>query len=176
MMFMEMNRYLGKECNLIQGFMLKSSSSLSSLLSSSLLSSSRLSSSLLSSSLLSSSFFRFASVSLASTAMVTAPYLIADSRFAMVNSSDNPQAAQCRALFENVVDVRHVGEGFYSRKAANIRSLHLSDRKLQSLQARFSQVFTNLEAAQRNRDGNATNRLGRQASQLVGDLNRQCFQ
>jgi hypothetical protein len=156
MMFMEMNRYLGKECNLIQGFMLKRLSSLSSLLS--------------------SSVFRFASVSLASTALVTAPYLMADSRFGTANSSENSKAAQCHALFENVVDARHVGEGFYSRKAVSIRSLHLSDGKLQSLQARFSQVFTHLESAQRNGDGNATNRLGRQAAQLVGDLNRQCFQ
>jgi hypothetical protein len=144
-------RYGWKECNPVLRFMLKSLS-------------------------VSSSLLCFASVSLASTAVVTAPYLMADSRFNQARSTENPKSAQCRALFENVVDARRVGAGFYSRKASNIRSLRLSDGKLQSLQARFGQVFTNLDQAQRSSDQAATNKFGRQASQLVGELNRHCFQ
>jgi hypothetical protein len=142
----ETTRYLCKECNLLLGYILKSLFvSVPSLLC-------------------------LASVSLASTALVRAPYLLADSR------SESSKSSQCRALFENVVEAKRVGPGFYSRKAANIRSLRLSDGKLQSLQSRFSSTFSSLETAQRNGDSNATQRLGRQASQLVSELNRHCFQ
>lgn len=150
MMNTEATRYLCKECNLLLGYILKSLSiSVPSLLC-------------------------LASVSFASTALLThsttKPYLIADSR------SDSSKSSQCRALFENVVEARRVGPGFYSRKAANIRSLRLSDGKLQSLQSRFSTTFSSLESAQRNGDSSATSKLGRQASQLVSELNRHCFQ
>jgi hypothetical protein len=147
MMNTEKNRYLYEEYHLLLGLILKSLSVPVSLLC-------------------------LASVSLASTAIVHVPktsYLIADAR------TESTKTIQCRTLFETVVDTRRMGQGFYSRKASGIRNLRLSDGKLQSLQSRFSTVFQGLDGAQRSGDSNANSRLGRQASQLVNELNRHCF-
>lgn len=110
-----------------------------------------------------------ASLSLASGVMVTAPYLIASQAPAKTKSS------QCRSLFSTVVNSQNMTTGFYSRKAGNIRSLELTDSKLRSLQSRFSNVFNAMETAQQNADGPTSHRLGQQASQLVNELNQQCF-
>jgi hypothetical protein len=147
MMSTEKNRYLCKECHLLLGLILKSLSVPVSLLC-------------------------LASVSLASTAIVhlpKTPYLISDAR------TESAKTTQCRTLFETVVDTRRMGQGFYSRKASSIRGLRLNDGKLQSLQSRFGTVFQGLDGAQRSGDSNANSRLGRQASQLVNELNRYCF-
>jgi hypothetical protein len=111
-----------------------------------------------------------ASLSLASGAIVTAPYLIANSRTPAKTKSN-----QCRTLFATVVNSQNMGSGFYSRKASNIRSLELADGKLRSLQSRFSSVFNAMESAQQNADRQASRRLGQQASQLVNELNQQCL-
>lgn len=108
-----------------------------------------------------------ASLSIASGAIVTAPYLLA--------SNTKTKSAQCRALFSTVVNSQNMGAGFYSRKASSIRSLELPDGKLRSLQSRFSSVFNAMEAAQQRADTQASRRLGQQASQLVNELNQQCF-
>ena len=66
-------------------------------------------------------------------------------------SSSKP--AQCRALFETVVSSRDAGSGFsalYSRKAAAIRSLRITDAKLQGLQSRLANTFNSLAAAERD--------------------------
>jgi hypothetical protein len=110
-----------------------------------------------------------ASLSLASGAIVTAPYLLAS------NPNAKTKSAQCRALFATVVNSQNMGSGFYSRKAGSIRSLELPDGKLRSLQSRFSNVFNAMEAAQQRADTQASRRLGQQASQLVNELNQQCF-
>ncbi len=68
-----------------------------------------------------------------------------------------------------------MGAGFYSRKAGTIRSLELPDGKLRSLQSRFSSVFSAMEAARQRSDPQASRRLGQQTSQLVSELNQQCF-
>lgn len=109
-----------------------------------------------------------ASLSLASGVMVTAPYLIA-------SQAPKTKSSQCRSLFSTVVNSQNMTTGFYRRKAGNIRSLELTDSKLRSLQSRFSNVFNAMETAQQNADGPTSHRLGQQASQLVNELNQQCF-
>jgi hypothetical protein len=74
--------------------------------------------------------------------------------------------AQCRSLFETVVDSRNMDHGFYARKANTIRSLPISDSKLQGLQSRFVSVF-----GQMANGGTSP----AQANQLVGELSRYCF-
>ncbi|NJN49052.1 MAG: hypothetical protein HC805_03730 [Alkalinema sp. RL_2_19] len=112
----------------------------------------------------------FTSLSLASGALVIAPYLIATSPPATSSKS-----SQCRALFATVVNSQNMNSSFYSRKATAIRSLSLTDGKLRSLQSRFSHTFLNLEAAQRRRNDQATVQWGKTASTLVGELNQHCF-
>jgi hypothetical protein len=109
-----------------------------------------------------------ASLSLASGVMVTAPYLIA-------SAPVKTKSSQCRSLFATVVNSQNMTTGFYRRKAGNIRSLELIDGKLRSLQSRFSNVFNAMETAQQNGDRPTSHRLSQQASQLVNELNQQCF-
>jgi hypothetical protein len=109
-----------------------------------------------------------ASLSLASGVMVMAPYLIA-------SAPAKTKSSQCRSLFSTVVNSQNMSPGFYSRKAGSIRSLELNDGKLRSLQSRFSNVFNAMETAQQNADSLTSRRLGQQASQLVNELNQQCF-
>jgi hypothetical protein len=109
------------------------------------------------------------SLSFASVAIMTAPYLISDAR------SGIPQPTECRTLFAAVVNAQEVRQGFYTRKAANIQALRLSEVKVQSLQSRFVTVFGGLESAQRQGNSEVSRRLGRQVTQLVGELNRYCF-
>ncbi len=109
------------------------------------------------------------SLSLASAAIVTTPYLLAS------NTTAKTKSAQCRALFSTVVNSQNMGSGFYSRKAGTIRSLELPDGKLRSLQSRFSSVFNAMEAAQQRSDSQSSRRLGQQTAQLVNELNQHCF-
>jgi hypothetical protein len=111
-----------------------------------------------------------ASLSLASGAIVTVPYLMADSR-----PPAKTKSAQCRALFATVVNSQNMGKGFYQRKAGNIRGLTIADPKLRSLQSRFSQTFDRLDNAQQSGDRPANQRLSQQANQLVNELNQSCF-
>lgn len=111
-----------------------------------------------------------ASLSLASGAIVTAPYLIAN------RPVPDSQASQCRTLFSTVVNSKNVNQSFYRRKALQIGALSLADNRLRSLQARFSHVFYALDKAQRSSDRTQANQLGKQASQLVHQLSQQCFQ
>jgi hypothetical protein len=78
-----------------------------------------------------------------------------------------PKQAQCRALFEVVVDSRNMDGNFYARKAATIRSLPLSDGKLQTLQSRFATMFGQMAG---NRNASSA-----QANPLVNELSRYCF-
>jgi hypothetical protein len=110
-----------------------------------------------------------ASLSLASGAIVTAPYRLAS------NTNAKTKSAQCRTLFSTVVNSQNMGPGFYSRKASSIRSLELPDGKLRSLQSRFSSVFNAIETAQKRADTPASHQLSQQASKLVSELNQQCF-
>jgi hypothetical protein len=114
------------------------------------------------------------SLSFASAAIVTAPYLISDARSGSIQSN-SIQPSQCRTLFAAVVDAQEVRQGFYMRKAANIQALRLSEVKVQSLQSRFVAVFGGLESAQRQGKSEVSRRLGRQVTQLVSELNRYCF-
>ncbi len=111
-----------------------------------------------------------ASLSLASGAMVAVPYLIADSR-----PPAKTKSAQCRALFSTVVNSQNMGNGFYRRKAGNIRALTIADPKLRSLQSRFSQTFDRLDNAQQSGDNPTNPQLTQQANQLVNELNQTCF-
>jgi hypothetical protein len=113
------------------------------------------------------------SLSFASAAIVTAPYLISDARSGSAQPSI--QSSQCRTLFAAVVDAQEVRQGFYTRKATTIQALRLSEAKVQSLQSRFVTVFGGLESAQRQGNSEVSRRLGRQVTQLVGELNRYCF-
>jgi hypothetical protein len=74
---------------------------------------------------------------------------------------------QCRALFEVVVDSRNMDGNFYGRKASTIRSLPISDGKLQNLQSRFATMFTQMAC---NRNASSA-----QANPLVNELSRYCF-
>jgi hypothetical protein len=113
------------------------------------------------------------SLSFASAAIVTAPYFISDARSGIAQPTVQP--TECRTLFAAVVDAQEVRQGFYTRKAANIQALRLSEVKVQSLQSRFVAVFGGLESAQRQGNSEVNRRLGRQVTQLVGELNRYCF-
>jgi hypothetical protein len=102
-----------------------------------------------------------------------APVLLAEAR-------SSPKPAQCRALFETVVSSRDAGSGFsalYSRKAAAIRALRITDPKLQSLQSRLATTFNSMAAAERaqSMSSQASSSLDQQTAQLVGELNRYCF-
>jgi hypothetical protein len=97
-----------------------------------------------------------------------------------MEARSSPKPAQCRALFETVVSSRDAGSGFsalYSRKAAAIRALRITDPKLQSLQSRLAGMFNNLAAAERSQamGSRSTSSLDQQTAQLVGELNRYCF-
>jgi hypothetical protein len=75
------------------------------------------------------------------------------------------------------VSSRDAGSGFaalYSRKAAAIRSLRITDPKLQSLQSRLATTFNSMAAAERSM-GAQSSGLDQQTAQLVGELNRYCF-
>jgi hypothetical protein len=111
-----------------------------------------------------------ASLSLASSAIVTAPYLIANSR-----PPAKTKSSQCRSLFSTVVNSQNMGTGFYSRKANSIRSIGLSEPPLRSLQSRFSNVFNAMESAQNRGDSATSQQLNQQATKLVNELNQQCF-
>jgi hypothetical protein len=111
-----------------------------------------------------------ASLSLASGALVTVPYLMADNR-----PPTKSKSAQCRALFSTVVNSQNMGNGFYRRKAGNLRALTIADPKLRSLQSRFSQTFDRLERAQPHSDNPTSQTLNQQANQLVNELNQTCF-
>jgi hypothetical protein len=111
-----------------------------------------------------------ASLSLASGAIVTVPYLMADSR-----TPAKTKSAQCRTLFSTVVNSQNMGNGFYRRKAGNIRALAIADPKLRSLQSRFSQTFDRLDSAQQRSDSQTSQQLNQQANQLVNELNQTCF-
>jgi hypothetical protein len=111
-----------------------------------------------------------ASLSMASGAIVTVPYLMADSR-----SPAKTKSTQCRSLFATVVNSQNMGTGFYSRKANSIRALGLSEPPLRRLQSRFSHVFSALESAQNQGDSSTSQQLNQQASKLVNELNQQCF-
>jgi hypothetical protein len=97
----------------------------------------------------------------------------------LMETRSSPKPAQCRALFETVVSSRDAGSGFtalYSRKAAAIRSLRITDSKLQSLQSRLATTFNSMAAAERSQSmGNQSSSLDQQTAQLVGELNRYCF-
>jgi hypothetical protein len=75
-----------------------------------------------------------------------------------------------------VVDARQVGNGFYSRKASALGRLAISDGRLQSLRSQFVTTFQGLDAAQRRGDRATSQRLNRQASQLLSELNRYCLE
>jgi hypothetical protein len=95
----------------------------------------------------------------------------------LMETRSSPKPAQCRALFETVVSSRDAGSGFaalYSRKAAAIRSLRITDPKLQSLQSRLATTFNSMAAAERSM-GAQSSSLDQQTAQLVGELNRYCF-
>jgi hypothetical protein len=111
-----------------------------------------------------------ASLSLASGAIVAAPYLISSRA-----TPAKAKSTQCRSLFSTVVNSQNMGTGFYSRKASSIRALGLSEPPLRSLQSRFSNVFSAMETAQNRGDSATSQRLNQQATKLVNELNQQCF-
>ncbi len=112
------------------------------------------------------------SLSIATAVVHTAPCLMAANGRLVVKAT----SSQCRSLFATVVSSKHMGPDFYSRKVDTLRTLPIDDSKLRSLQTRFSSVFISMETAHNRDDVAASNRLGQQASQLVGELNRYCFQ
>lgn len=112
------------------------------------------------------------SLSIATSVVSTAPCLVAANRHFLAKAT----STQCRSLFAAVVSSKHMGPDFYSRKVDNLRTLPIADSKLRALQTRFSSVFSNMETAHNRNDVAASDRLGQQASQLVGELNRYCFQ
>jgi hypothetical protein len=85
------------------------------------------------------------------------------------------QVTQCRSLMATVVDARQVGNGFYARKATALSRLSLSDGRLQTLRSQFVSTFQGWDAAQRRGDRATINRLNRQASQSLNELNRYCL-
>jgi hypothetical protein len=98
----------------------------------------------------------------------------------LVEARSSPKPAQCRALFETVVSSRDAGSGFsvlYSRKAAAIRSLRITDPKLQNLQSRLATTFNSMAVAERSPSmgSQSSSSLDQQTAQLVGELNRYCF-
>jgi hypothetical protein len=114
-----------------------------------------------------------ASLSLVSSAVLLLP------RMSLNQYSDQSvagdQATQCRSLMATVVDARQVGNGFYARKATALGRLSLSDGRLQTLRSQFVSTFQGLDAAQRRGDRASINRLNRQASQSLSELNRYCL-
>jgi hypothetical protein len=98
----------------------------------------------------------------------------------LLEARSSPKPVQCRALFETVVSSRDAGSGFsvlYSRKATAIRSLRITDPKLQSLQSRLATTFNSMAAAERaqSMSSQSSSSLDQQTAQLVGELNRYCF-
>jgi hypothetical protein len=111
-----------------------------------------------------------AAVSLLSSTAIVTPYLVSDARVARTD-----KASQCRSLFEAVVDTRHLGAGFYPRKVRLLQGLALTDGPLQTVRSQFSDVFSQIDRAQRRRDPATVKRLNHQASQLVNQLNNYCL-
>ncbi len=92
--------------------------------------------------------------------------LVSSLRPSPVQAAQGSKQAQCRSLFEAVVDSRNMDHGFYARKANTIRSLPINDSKLQGLQSRFVNAFGQMA------NGGAS---PAQTNQLVGELSRYCF-
>ncbi|NJM46888.1 MAG: hypothetical protein HC860_12635 [Alkalinema sp. RU_4_3] len=99
--------------------------------------------------------------------MISANVLISLNARSVLAQGTASKQTQCRVLFEVVVDSRNMDGNFYSRKAATIRSLSLSDGKLQNLQSRFATMFSQMAG---NRNASSA-----QANPLVNELSRYCF-